>query len=87
MTIVTDVVVIVPFEYRHPTRVVPRWVLLHEVARGIVLFLFRRYRHVQLVRRTIGGKQGTGGSPGVGYLERTLFDPVFPDLWAIRPRF
>ena len=46
-----------------------------------------RYRHVQLVRRTIGGKQGTGGSPGVGYLERTLFDRVFPDLWAIRPRF
>ncbi|MCH2133813.1 MAG: tryptophan 2,3-dioxygenase family protein [Phycisphaerales bacterium] len=46
-----------------------------------------RYRHVQLVRRTIGGKHGTGGSPGVPYLERTLFEPVFPDLWAIRHRF
>ena len=39
-----------------------------------------RYRHVQLVRRTIGGKHGTGGSPGVKYLS-TLFEPVFPDLW------
>ena len=46
-----------------------------------------RYRHVQLVRRTIGGKHGTGGSPGVKYLESTLFEPVFPDLWAIRHRF
>tara|TARA_Y100000589_G_scaffold20775_1_gene17064 strand:+ start:13339 stop:14142 length:804 start_codon:yes stop_codon:yes gene_type:complete len=46
-----------------------------------------RYRHVQLVRRTIGNKHGTGGSPGVPYLERTLFEPAFPDLWAIRHRF
>lgn len=46
-----------------------------------------RYRHVQLVRRTIGNKHGTGGSPGVKYLERSLFEPAFPDLWAIRHRF
>lgn len=46
-----------------------------------------RYRHVQLVRRTIGDKSGTGGSPGVKYLERSLFEPAFPDLWAIRHRF
>ncbi|MDG2200371.1 MAG: tryptophan 2,3-dioxygenase family protein [Phycisphaerales bacterium] len=46
-----------------------------------------RYRHVQLVRRTIGNKHGTGGSPGVPYLERSLFEPAFPDLWAIRHRF
>ena len=46
-----------------------------------------RYRHVQLVRRTIGDKSGTGGSPGVKYLEKSLFEPAFPDLWAIRHRF
>ncbi len=46
-----------------------------------------RYRHVQLVRRSIGDKTGTGGSPGVKYLERSLFEPAFPDLWAIRHRF
>jgi tryptophan 2,3-dioxygenase len=46
-----------------------------------------RYRHVQLVRRTIGDKSGTGGSPGVEYLKRTVYEPAFPDLWAIRARF
>jgi tryptophan 2,3-dioxygenase len=43
-----------------------------------------RYRHVKMVERTIGAKMGTGGSSGVGYLQSTLFRPVFPDLWAIR---
>jgi tryptophan 2,3-dioxygenase len=43
-----------------------------------------RYRHVKLVERTIGNKQGTGGSLGVEFLKRSLFKPVFPDLWAIR---
>lgn len=43
-----------------------------------------RYRHIQMVQRTIGNKQGTGGSTGVGYLTSTLFHPLFPDLWAIR---
>lgn len=45
-----------------------------------------RYRHVKLVERTIGSKQGTGGSPGVPFLKQSLFVPVFPDLWAIRHR-
>lgn len=43
-----------------------------------------RYRHVQMVRRTIGTKPGTGGSPGAEYLKSTLFRPLFPDLWTIR---
>jgi tryptophan 2,3-dioxygenase len=46
-----------------------------------------RYRHVKMVERTIGTKKGTGGSDGVEYLKRTLFLPVFPDLWAIRTSF
>jgi tryptophan 2,3-dioxygenase len=45
-----------------------------------------RYRHVKMVERTIGTKRGTGGSAGVEYLRRTLFQPVFPDLWEIRSR-
>jgi tryptophan 2,3-dioxygenase len=45
-----------------------------------------RYRHVKLVERTIGAKRGTGGSLGVEFLKRSLFVPVFPDLWAIRHR-
>lgn len=43
-----------------------------------------RYRHVMMVQRTIGMKVGTGGSEGAAYLRQTLFQPVFPDLWAIR---
>lgn len=43
-----------------------------------------RYRHIKMVERTIGAKQGTGGSAGVGYLQTTLLKPLFPDLWAIR---
>lgn len=43
-----------------------------------------RYRHIKLVERSIGSKQGTGGSLGVEFLKKSLFHPVFPDLWAIR---
>jgi tryptophan 2,3-dioxygenase len=43
-----------------------------------------RYRHIKLVERSIGSKRGTGGSLGVEFLKRSLFQPVFPDLWAIR---
>lgn len=45
-----------------------------------------RYRHVKLIERTIGSKAGTGGSSGAGFLQRTLFKPAFPDLWAVRSR-
>jgi tryptophan 2,3-dioxygenase len=43
-----------------------------------------RYRHVQMVRRTIGDRTGTGGSSGARYLSSTLLQPAFPDLWAVR---
>ena len=43
-----------------------------------------RYRHIKLVERTIGSKHGTGGSLGVEFLKKSLFHPVFADLWAIR---
>ena len=45
-----------------------------------------RYRHIKLVERTIGEKRGTGGSLGVSFLKKSLFKPLFPDLWAIRHR-
>lgn len=46
-----------------------------------------RYRHVKMVERTIGTKKGTGGSAGAKYLHKTLNNPIFPDLWAIRSKF
>ncbi|HUF78347.1 MAG TPA: tryptophan 2,3-dioxygenase family protein [Thermoanaerobaculia bacterium] len=45
-----------------------------------------RYRHVKMVERTIGMKVGTGGSAGAEYLRKTLFQPLFPDLWEVRSR-
>jgi len=47
-------------------------------------FMEWRYRHVKMVQRTIGTKMGTGGSMGAEYLLKTLNQPAFPDLWAIR---
>ena len=44
-----------------------------------------RYRHVQMVRRTIGTRGGTGGSEGAEYLATTIRQ-AFPDLWAIRTK-
>lgn len=46
-----------------------------------------RYRHVKMVERTIGTKQGTGGSDGVAYLMKTLSIKFFPLLWEIRKDF
>ncbi len=46
-----------------------------------------RYRHVMMVKRTMGMKMGTGGSEGAAYLASTLFRPAFPDLWSIRTAF
>lgn len=46
-----------------------------------------RYRHVKMVERTLGAKPGTGGSAGAEYLRSTLFQPLFPDLWAVRTSF
>ena len=50
-------------------------------------FMEWRYRHVMMVQRTIGTKQGTGGSDGAAYLRTTIMHPAFPDLWAIRTSF
>lgn len=38
-----------------------------------------RYRHVKMIERTIGTKQGTGGSDGVKYLQSTLHRQIFHD--------
>jgi tryptophan 2,3-dioxygenase len=45
-----------------------------------------RFHHVRMVERTIGFKQGTGGSEGVGYLQKTLSYKAFPELWQARTR-
>ncbi len=46
--------------------------------------LFWRSNHVIMVERMLGMKPGTGGSEGVGYLQKTLTKKFFPELWEAR---
>lgn len=47
-----------------------------------------RFKHVQLVERIIGPTTGgTGGTLGARYLQRTIDQRFFPELWAVRGRF
>ena len=51
-------------------------------------FQLWRYLHVQLVERVIGpGTGGTGGTLGARYLQHTLRQRFFPELWDVRRRF
>ncbi len=43
-----------------------------------------RFRHMSVVKRTIGFKTGTGGSSGVDFLKRALDLTFFPELFAVR---
>jgi tryptophan 2,3-dioxygenase len=47
-------------------------------------FQLWRFRHMRTVMRTIGFKQGTGGSSGVDFLRRALDLTFFPELFALR---
>jgi tryptophan 2,3-dioxygenase len=51
-------------------------------------FQLWRYLHVQLVERIIGPDAGgTGGTLGARYLQRTLQQRFFPELWRVRATF
>lgn len=51
-------------------------------------FAMWRFLHVQLVERIIGPMTGgTGGTLGSKYLQRTVSQRFFPDLWAVRAKF
>jgi len=47
-------------------------------------FQMWRFRHLLTVQRTIGFKTGTGGSSGVGFLQRALDLTFFPELYSVR---
>ena len=66
----------------------PERAWLHDVAERLVdhdegVSLWRRH-HVLMAAREIGSRAGTGGSPGVPYLETTLSRRFFPELWDVR---
>lgn len=51
-------------------------------------FAMWRFLHVQLVERIIGPSTGgTGGTLGSRYLQQTVSQRFFPDLWAVRSQF
>ena len=72
--------------YRDTTR----WWALYQLAEKLVdiddAFATWRHKHVLTVSRIIGGKRGTGGTPGVSYLASTLTKRAFPELWSLRTR-
>ena len=43
-----------------------------------------RHRHLVAVKRTMGGKPGSGGSSGLTWLARNAEKDVFPELWRLR---
>lgn len=49
-------------------------------------FSIYRWRHFVSVHKIIGGKPGTGGSAGLGWLEHVTKHRFFPELWQIRDR-
>jgi tryptophan 2,3-dioxygenase len=47
-----------------------------------------RFKHVQLVERVIGPSTGgSGGTLGARYLQRTINQRFFPELWSVRAKF
>ncbi|MGH7025224.1 MAG: tryptophan 2,3-dioxygenase [Caulobacteraceae bacterium] len=70
--------------YRDPERY---WDL-YELAEKLVDLDYRfqqwRFAHLKTVERIIGGKLGTGGSEGMGYLARVLDTRFFPELLKVR---
>ena len=67
-----------------------RWWDLYQLAEKLVdiddALATWRHKHVLTVSRIIGGKRGTGGTPGVAYLETTVAKRAFPELWTLRTR-
>ena len=67
-----------------------RWWELYQLAEKLVdlddALLTWRHKHVLTVERIIGRKRGTGGTDGVGYLQKTLERRCFPELWSVRTR-
>lgn len=65
----------------------PHWDL-YELAEKLVdlEYHFQRWRfgHLKTVERIIGFKRGTGGTPGVPYLEGVLKQAFFPELLSVR---
>ncbi|HEX3809047.1 MAG TPA: tryptophan 2,3-dioxygenase [Rhizomicrobium sp.] len=61
---------------------------LYDLAEKLVDLEYRfhiwRFSHMKTVERIIGGKPGTGGTSGVGYLKKVIDLRFYPELWDVR---
>jgi tryptophan 2,3-dioxygenase len=60
------------------------WALAEALLQHDELAASWRARHVVMVERMIGGKSGTGGSSGAGYLRSRIAMKYYPLLWDLR---
>lgn len=70
--------------YQNPTNYMPLYVLSETLVDLDECLNLWRYHHVRVVERIIGHKTGTGGSTGIGYLQKTTTKRCFPYLWQVR---
>jgi tryptophan 2,3-dioxygenase len=73
--------------YAHPSEYPEQYRLAEALSDYEGLFQKWRFHHLRLVERVIGDRApGTAGSPGSGYLGKTLAYRFFPELWEARNR-
>jgi tryptophan 2,3-dioxygenase len=68
----------------HPEKYAELYLLQDLLIEHDQQIIFWRSNHVIMVERMLGMKPGTGGSEGVGYLQKTLTKKFFPELWEAR---
>ena len=82
----SDLVDVLVGIYRDPARWWSEYALCERLVDVEESFQLWRYRHLKSVERIIGHKTGTGGSSGVGFLEKALSLRFFPELMEVRTR-
>src|SRR5438128_2154685 len=68
----------------HPEKLSREYQLAEALLDYDEYFSLWRSHHIKMVERMVGAKRGTGGSEGVGYLQKTLAKKLFPELWEAR---
>jgi tryptophan 2,3-dioxygenase len=70
--------------YEHPYKCWDAYEMCEKLIDVEERFQVWRFRHLSTVRRIIGGRPGTGGSTGIGFLKKALDLCFFPELWEVR---
>ena len=80
-----ELVAVIKQAYIHPRDDNYHWVLMFEALMDLdEQFTIWRKNHAVMVHRTIGDKQGTGGSAGFQFLKSREDLQAFPELWEVR---